>query len=67
MRYFATLLAIAAGAFMLSSASPEPACASSGCGIKPLKPLVPLGCTDLCAQCECDSRGQNCRWQWVCC
>lgn len=40
--------------------------AQSGCGLKPLKPMVPIGCADLEAVCQCDVRGQNCRWQWVC-
>jgi hypothetical protein len=40
----ATLLALIAGAFVVSSAAPEPACAALGtCGIKPLKPIPPLG------------------------
>ena len=38
----------------------------SGCGLKPLKPLVPLGCADLVAQCVCDQKGKSCRWTWVC-
>ena len=46
--------------------TPAPVCAQSGCGLKPLKPLVPLGCKDLVAQCRCDARGQSCRWEWVC-
>ena len=49
------------------SASPERACAGGTCGIMPLKPLTPLGCTNLCPSCQCDSRGQNCSWVWVCC
>ena len=36
------------------------------CGLRPLKPLVPLGCADLVAQCECDARGRNCRYVWIC-
>ncbi len=63
----ATLIALIAGAFVLSSAAPEPACASLGCGIKPIKPIPPIGCTDLCAQCQCDASGKNCRWIWICC
>ncbi len=38
----------------------------TGCGLIPLKPLVPLGCQDLTAVCVCDNRGQNCYWQWIC-
>ena len=64
----AALIALIAGALMFSSAAPEPACAAFGtCGLKPLKPLPPLGCTDLCAQCQCNARGNNCNWVWVCC
>jgi hypothetical protein len=67
MRTFAVLLALALGVLLTSSAYPDAACATSGCGLRPLKPLTPLGCQDLCAECECDSRGQNCHWRWVCC
>ena len=63
----ATLIAMIAGALMLSSATPGPACAFGGCGLKPLKPLPPLGCTDLCAQCQCNATGSDCRWVWICC
>lgn len=43
------------------------ACAwGGGCGLKPLKPLTPLGCRDLVPICECDSSGSNCAWRWVC-
>lgn len=38
----------------------------SGCGVKPVKPVAPVGCRDLVAQCECDERGERCRWMWVC-
>jgi hypothetical protein len=64
----ATLLALIAGAFLLTSAAPEPACAYRGtCGIKPNKPIPPLGCTDMCAQCQCSADGSDCQWVWVCC
>ncbi len=63
----ATLLALIAGAFVLSSTTPESACAGVGCGIVPIKPIPPIGCNDMCAQCQCDARGQNCSWVWVCC
>ena len=39
---------------------------SDGCGLEPLKPLVPLGCKDLKLQCTCDSKGKNCHWEWIC-
>lgn len=38
----------------------------TGCGLVPLKPLVPLGCKDLTPVCQCDAKGKNCRWGWVC-
>ena len=64
----ATLLALIAGAFLLTSATPEPVCAFPGtCGIKPIKPVPPIGCTDLCAQCQCNADGSDCIWVWVCC
>lgn len=47
--------------------SPTPgAKAQMGCGLMPLKPLVPLGCRDLTAVCTCDSTGLNCHWEWQC-
>lgn len=39
---------------------------ASGCGLVPLKPLVPLGCKDLRPECVCDSKGENCHWEWIC-
>lgn len=42
------------------------AIASAQCGIVPIKPIPPLGCKDLRAECVCDARGQNCHWDWVC-
>lgn len=59
------LLLVGAGLAGLLLA-PSPSSAQTGCGLKPLKPLVPLGCRDLVAECRCDSRGQNCHWEWVC-
>lgn len=40
--------------------------AVADCGLTPLKPLPPLGCDDLAPVCICDSRGERCRWEWVC-
>lgn len=40
--------------------------AQNGCGLKPLKPLTPLGCKDLVARCVCDANGANCKYEWVC-
>lgn len=39
--------------------------AAADCGLKPLKPLPPLGCRDLVAQCVIDPQG-HAYWQWVC-
>ena len=62
----ALLLTIPAAALAVALLmTPPPACAS-GCGLKPLKPLPPLGCKDLVAVCQCDGRGQNCKWVWMC-
>jgi hypothetical protein len=53
-----------AAALLITSA---PVCtAQLGCGIKPIKPIPPIGCADLVAECRCDARGQNCRWTWIC-
>ena len=46
--------------------SPAPAINQSGCGIEPIKPIPPIGCQDLRAECVCDEHGQNCHWRWVC-
>ena len=54
-RFVVVFLALVFGVLVYASAVPEPACAAS-CGLKPLKPLTPLGCNDLCASCQCDSR-----------
>lgn len=64
----ALLLTIPAAALAVALLTTSaPICTGqSGCGLKPLKPLPPLGCKDLVAVCRCDSRGQNCRWEWVC-
>jgi len=65
MKRLLLIIPAAALAAALLRTSPAPACAG-GCGIKPIKPIRPIGCVDLVAQCTCDSRGQNCRWEWVC-
>lgn len=39
---------------------------SAQCGVQPVKPVTPIGCVDLKAQCVCDANGQNCAWEWVC-
>jgi len=70
MRGPATAIALAgavlAALLLASVALPEGVCAE-GCGILPIRPIPPIGCGDLCPQCQCDSNGQNCRWIWVCC
>ena len=58
------MLVVAFG-LMAFLALPEPACAGN-CGIKPIKPIPPIGCTDLVGVCVCDAQGQNCHWQWQC-
>lgn len=63
MRLFTILATIALSALLLSSAAPAQ---SVGCPIRPMKPMVPMGCKDLQAVCHCDARGQNCWWEWVC-
>lgn len=45
------------------------ALADGDCYIEPVKPVIPVGCKDLKARCECttDKNGrQQCRWVWVC-
>ncbi len=39
--------------------------ASAQCAIKPIKPIPPLGCTDVTPQCVTNSNGQS-YWTWVC-
>ncbi len=51
---------------MLALGSMGEARAQMGCGLLPLKPLVPLGCRDLKPLCQCDKDGKNCVWVWVC-
>ncbi len=36
------------------------------CGMKPIKPVPPVGCRDMVAECVCDSYGRNCYWIWRC-
>lgn len=52
-------------ALALTSVTPSAVCAA-GCGIKPIKPIPPIGCKDLEAQCECDEQGAKCKWTWRC-
>lgn len=39
---------------------------AESCGLKPLRPVPPVGCKDLAASCQCDSKGKNCHWVWTC-
>ena len=54
------------GVLLLAGSGPSVTAAAGSCGLKPLKPLVPLGCDDLRAECVCDEKGKNCKWQWIC-
>lgn len=56
------LAALVAAGLLLA---PKPVCAS-GCGIVPIKPIPPIGCRDLKAECICNSRGERCSWSWKC-
>ncbi len=40
--------------------------AATGCGIKPIRPLTPLGCKSLELECVCDEHAEKCAWQWRC-
>lgn len=64
----ATLLAVIAGALMLScdTASPPGTCGPLE-PIKPPKEFYPAGCSDLCMQCRCGVSEDSCRWVWICC
>jgi hypothetical protein len=51
----------------LTAATVALAAALAGqCGIVPIKPIVPIGRKDLKPQCQCDEKGQNCKYIWVC-
>ena len=67
-----TLAAAAAMVIMVMSMTlgvTVPASAQQGCGLKPLKPLPPLGCKDLVARCvitvDDDGRTKG-TWVWDC-
>lgn len=42
-----------------------PAVSADSCGLKPIKPIPPIGCKDLIAQCVTDGNG-HAHWQWIC-
>lgn len=56
------------GLLLLGGAAsrPVPLVAADSCGITPIKPIPPIGCTDLQPVCSCDAAGKNCRWTWAC-
>ena len=58
------IIATALGALVLLT--PARSQSYGNCGFRPLKPLLPLGCTDLVPVCECDARGNHCGWRWIC-
>lgn len=35
-------------------------------GVKPIKPIKPIGCKELELLCTCDAQGNRCDWEWVC-
>lgn len=43
---------------------------SDSCGIEPIKPIPPIGCKDLEAECICDKDPKTgvlkCRYRWRC-
>ena len=57
---------LSAALWLALSTAPIPTVSARSCGLKPLKPLPPLGCSDLRAECICDEKGKNCKWQWIC-
>jgi hypothetical protein len=60
------IIAFAATALMLSVQVPAQ---SGSCGIQPIKPIPPIGCKDLRAQCNCVKQKDGtlaCHWEWVC-
>ena len=44
--------------------------AQENCGIEPIKPIPPIGCKDLEAECVCDKDPKTgalkCRYRWKC-
>jgi hypothetical protein len=66
MKHYLCGLAVIVGCVLYATA---PTCGQSGCGLKPLKPLTPLGCKDIVARCQCapDAEGTiQCGWVWDC-
>jgi hypothetical protein len=62
----AILAIVAAALFVGVAFFNTPADCARGCGLKPLKPLLGMGCVDMVAECICDANGRNCYWVWRC-
>jgi hypothetical protein len=54
------------GAWLALLGTPAVCATGGGCDLEPIKPLPPLGCLDLVATCQCEARGEDCRWVWTC-
>ena len=61
MRLVVLALLVGAGIALAAAAH-----AWAGCGLPPMKPMPPMGCRDMVAECVCDARGENCHWEWRC-
>jgi len=62
-------LGVTALAMGLLLYAPAQTCAQGGCGFEPIKPLVPFGCKDLRARCQCQRDAEGfmvCAWVWEC-
>jgi len=66
-RFLGLVIAVAL-AGLLSLFVPMSVAEAAGCGIQPIKPIPPIGCKDLVAQCECvrTRQGLVCQWVWTC-
>lgn len=63
MKRIVLILAATLAALTLA---PRSTVSAAGCGITPIKPIPPIGCSDLKAKCTCDASGQKCSWEWEC-
>ncbi len=36
------------------------------CGVEPPKPVIPVGCSDLQLECQCNFDGTKCSFVWKC-
>ncbi len=41
-------------------------CVGGDCGLVGVKPIIPIGCRDLVAECVCNSAGTKCGYLWRC-